>query len=76
MPYIAALECEVCGLEFDFTTGIGRLHTPPNAAPDMLAAVQLFEMIDAKLRKISVLAGSQWHTVYERGADQHWRLDA
>jgi hypothetical protein len=67
MPYRADLETEVNGLEYSFTTGVGRLYVPPGAGPDMDGAVKLFTMIDPKARKISVLAGLEWATVGD-----HW----
>ena len=74
MPrYRGDLETEVNALEYSFDRRVGRLYTPPDCGPDMLACVEFFQTIDPHVRKIGVLAGSQWSTTYERDRRTgHW----
>jgi hypothetical protein len=66
MPRRKDLQSIVWGLEYDFTTHVGTLHSPPHQCCDMGGCIGLFEKIDPKVKKIYTVAGNKADQLYTR----------
>lgn len=66
MGYRSDLVCEVSALSYDFETQTGKLDMAPSQCCDMVGCVELFEKIDADVKRIDTFAGGIPDTTYKR----------
>lgn len=77
-PWNDELQCEVCGIAYDYFSRQGECHIWPGSCPDHEALIALFERIDPQVQQFVYRPADTLkieYTFWYRKSDMQWHVE-